>query len=152
MSHSISAFGTPEPGVKYVDRPGAYGFAFDTFGRVLVVHGRWGCFLPGGGMQDGETDLCCLAREGQEELGAKVTASSFLCEGAQYFGPFEDGEAFLKKERFYFVSLDRINVQAQSEHHRPEWLTPDEAQATLTEDCQRWAVDQAFAHRQKQTA
>ena len=142
MSDPIPVFGRAVPGVDYTERPGAYGFAFDTFGRILVVHGRWGCFLPGGGFQDGEDALICLARETEEELGAVVTASSFICEGAQYFGPFEDGSAFLKRERFCAVSLDRINIEAQSDDHRPEWQSLEDAQQTLTEDCQRWAVAQ----------
>ena len=144
MSKSVPVFGQPVACVDYAERPGACGFAFDTFGRVLVVHGRRGCFLPGGGMRAGESALSCLAREVQEELGAAVTASSFFCEGVQYFGPFEDGSAFIKRERFYLVALDRLNIDAPSDGHHPDWLTADEAQNTLTEECQRWAVTQAL--------
>ena len=47
-------FGLKVPGFTYMVRPSAYGVAVDGGGRVLVVHGPAGCFLPGGGLESGE--------------------------------------------------------------------------------------------------
>lgn len=65
-------------------RIGAYGIARDATGRILLVRasahlsvaGRW--FLPGGGVEHGETPADSLVREVAEETGLEVTATTLL--------------------------------------------------------------------------
>ncbi len=65
-------------------RLGAYGIARDGNGRVLLVRaashlevaGRW--FLPGGGVEHGETPVDALRREVDEETGLTVGTVTLL--------------------------------------------------------------------------
>lgn len=65
-------------------RVGAYGIAQDPRGRILLVRaaayltvaGRW--FLPGGGVEHGETPADALRREVAEETGLLVEEPALL--------------------------------------------------------------------------
>lgn len=65
-------------------RVGAYGIARDAAGRVLLVRaappltvaGRW--FLPGGGVEHGETPRDSLRREVEEETGLEIADAALL--------------------------------------------------------------------------
>jgi 8-oxo-dGTP diphosphatase len=65
-------------------RIGAYGIAHDADGRILLVRaasyltvaGMW--FLPGGGVEHGETPSEALEREVREETGLLIRAHSLL--------------------------------------------------------------------------
>jgi ADP-ribose pyrophosphatase YjhB (NUDIX family) len=65
-------------------RVAVYGIAVDPAGRVLVVRaaqnltvrGRW--FLPGGGLEHGETPAGALGREVAEETGLEVLSRTLL--------------------------------------------------------------------------
>ena len=63
----VPSFGTRLPGVPYRPRPGAYALVFDAAGRVAVVHEDEGWYLPGGGLEPGESSEEALAREVVEE-------------------------------------------------------------------------------------
>ena len=62
-------FGTRKPGVSYVPRPGSYAIVFDTDGRVALLETPRGHYLPGGGIDFGESPLQALVREVSEECG-----------------------------------------------------------------------------------
>jgi 8-oxo-dGTP diphosphatase len=55
MESVLPVFGTKLPGASYRLRPGVYALVFDELGRVALVHeeGEW--YLPGGGIEAGET-------------------------------------------------------------------------------------------------
>lgn len=71
-------------GVLRRQRVGAYGIAQDAEGRILLVRaapyltvaGMW--FLPGGGVEHGETPAEALRREVHEETGLTVGELSLL--------------------------------------------------------------------------
>lgn len=82
--HTASAPTTGERPQVRRQRIGAYGIARDATGRLLLVRaapyltvaGRW--FLPGGGVEHGETPAGSLRREVAEETGLDVETTTLL--------------------------------------------------------------------------
>jgi 8-oxo-dGTP pyrophosphatase MutT (NUDIX family) len=55
---------------RWVIRPSAYGVLEDQAGRLAIVRSRDGVFLPGGGVDAGETPEEAILREALEECGS----------------------------------------------------------------------------------
>jgi 8-oxo-dGTP diphosphatase len=72
------------PAAKKRQRIAAYGVCRDANGRILLaraspaitLQGRW--FLPGGGVDHGESPTASLTREMEEESGLTVTVGPLL--------------------------------------------------------------------------
>jgi 8-oxo-dGTP pyrophosphatase MutT (NUDIX family) len=60
---NVTTFGSQVAGVAYKDCPAAYAVIRDQQGRVAAVHARLGYFLPGGGIDAGETPEATVERE-----------------------------------------------------------------------------------------
>jgi 8-oxo-dGTP diphosphatase len=65
-------FGVRSEGERWVIRPSAYGLLEDQDGRIAVVRSQDGIFLPGGGIEIGETPQEAIRREALEECGLVV--------------------------------------------------------------------------------
>lgn len=111
-------------------RIGAYGIARDDRGRVraaahLSVAGRW--FLPGGGVEHGETPADSLRREVAEETGLEVSATTLLGVVADT-GPIPDGTVLHTVRLLY--RIDGWQGALRDEHggssDHAEWFTPAE--------------------------
>ena len=68
-------------------------------GKVAVVQTRRGYFLPGGGLEDGESDADCVRREVREETGCAAEVGAFLCSAEHYTvhdtkGPFHPIQSY----------------------------------------------------------
>src|SRR5438093_1030742 len=80
----IPTFGKADPGVQYIDRPGAYAYMTNKHNELALLQTSWGTFLPGGGMDPGETEIAALTRELFEEMGVKVVKADLVCRANQY--------------------------------------------------------------------
>ena len=68
----IPRFGEPVAGQPYLVRPSAYAVVRDESGAIAVVRTSEGVFLPGGGIDPGESAERAAVRETREECAIDV--------------------------------------------------------------------------------
>lgn len=139
---AIKTFGQVLPGIKYTDRPGAYGFIQNEQGELAVVRTSFGHFLPGGGLDPGEDELTALSREIREELGFAVVEAKFLMKAAQFHWSEFYRSHFRKIGSFFEVKTDRTDNPLCAPDHGLIWLPRAEAARQLTQEFQRFAAEE----------
>ncbi|PKL76742.1 MAG: hypothetical protein CVV27_08735 [Candidatus Melainabacteria bacterium HGW-Melainabacteria-1] len=129
-----TSFGTCEPDRDYQLRPSVYALLLDQMGHLAVVEaGEGHYFLPGGGIEAGESASEAVLREISEETGQGAHLLWHLAEADQYIGPW------LKRSSFYLAELDP-EPGAQGEY-TVHWLSPEQAQTRLSYESHRWMVE-----------
>jgi 8-oxo-dGTP diphosphatase len=137
---TVPTFGERAPGQAYISRPGAYALIPDDAGRIAVVltHGR--CYLPGGGVEPGETLEATLHREVLEECGLRVDRLTYLGAADEYVYA-DDEDRYYQKRCTFFAATARPAPDGQPEPGTDLlWLTTDEAEARLAHASHCWAV------------
>jgi kynurenine formamidase/8-oxo-dGTP pyrophosphatase MutT (NUDIX family) len=137
MERALAVFGTKLPGVAYRPRPGAYALVLDGAVRVALVHEEGDWYLPGGGLEPGETSEQALAREVHEECGCAVRIGAVLGEALE-FVENRAGERFEVHARYYRAEL--VGTP------RVHWLAPDEARARTRRRNDAWAIGLALGN------
>lgn len=138
-------FGERETGAVYVERPGAYALALDPSGRLLAVRAKGKLFLPGGGIEAGESHAEALVREVLEETGWRVVVRGALGVAVQHARSLSGRGHYRKIEHYYAAELVRLECAPSEADHAVEW-TPVSA-ATLFEEAQRWALERLLGQR-----
>jgi 8-oxo-dGTP diphosphatase len=138
-----SVFGQRLAGINYVDRPGAYALITNSRRELAVVETANGRFLPGGGLESGETEEIGLGRELLEEIGFVVHSAKFLFHASQYHWSDYYQQHFKKIGGFYLVSAGPSAGHSLQAGHALLWLSLADAETRLSQEFQRWAVQQA---------
>ena len=137
-------FGQPRPGLVYRDRPSAYGIAVHA-GEValvrVVLQGRDPFYdLPGGGLDDGETESQGLTREFGEETGLVVRPGRLIARARQYMISTHD-EPFNSLAAFYETAIlgadDALKIE---DSHTLVWRPAHAALTLLRHDGHAWAL------------
>ncbi len=136
----MKIFGTKIPGKEYIQRHGAYGLMYKE-GRIATISFPQGFFLPGGGVDAGESYEQALKREAIEELGWVIDDLKLIGVATQFFyTAFQD--LYIENiGHFYFVGRISATAQKTEVDHDLVWLTPEVAIEKLYHDHQRWAVE-----------
>jgi 8-oxo-dGTP diphosphatase len=136
-------FGERLPGRIYVERPSAYAVIADEYGRLAVVRTERGrCFLPGGGIDAGESAEQALRREIWEECGRQVDELVWLCAANEYVDAPDEGRSFLKRGAFFLATLHAAPIGSPEAGTTLGWLSPAEAARQLAPLSHRWIVRQ----------
>ncbi len=126
---------------RYRDRPGAYGITIRD-GSLLVVQGKAGVFLPGGGLEDGETVEDALRREYAEETGFSVVGCEFLWAAYQFVA--ERGTWMRKHCSFFVVRASDVATAPVDCDEVPAWVPVERALALMVEEASVHAVRRAL--------
>ncbi len=142
-------FGAPKPGTSYLDRPSAYGTAFDGQGRAAVVYcERKGYFLLGGGMEPGEAEEDCIRREALEEAGLAVTIAKKVCIGEEYTTDLK-GRPFHPIGHVYLIELGEKIAEPVEPDHVLTWMPVEEFKRVTFMRYQSWAMGMAVYQKQQ---
>jgi 8-oxo-dGTP diphosphatase len=137
-------FGTPEPGVKYRDRPAVFAVVERRGQLALICVTRENLppiyDLPGGAIEPGESDARALIREVIEETGLIVHPGEALGRADQYMVK-ADGEPVNNRCLLMTAVSDGFDPsQKVEEDHKLVWFDPDEALRIIRLDSQAWAI------------
>jgi len=121
------------PGTRKRQRIAAYGVCRDGDGRILLarassalaLQGRW--FLPGGGVDHGESPTASLTREMEEEAGLAVAVGPLL-DVLSDVRTLPDGTSLHTVRIIYGVDSwsGTLRPEADGTTDAVAWFTPDE--------------------------
>ena len=135
----VPLFGDRVEGCAYVLRPSAYALVRNAGGEVAVVRTPRGTFLPGGGIEAGESAEQTIEREAIEECGLVVLPGRTIGTAIQIVHSADEDTCFEKRSTF-LEAVSRGRVPAKERDHELAWLKPAEAVDALSHESHRWAV------------
>ena len=139
-----SVFGTPVPGETYKHRYVVSAVIVDPQGRVAVMRVGDRHFLPGGGIEMGESEAETLTREVREECACGVVIGARLGEATFYqYAPAYGGWAI--HSVYYRAAFGGALDVAPEPDHSLLYLSPEEADACLFRRSDAWAVGLALS-------
>ncbi|RAI82670.1 NUDIX domain-containing protein [Macrococcoides goetzii] len=141
----MKIFGEKIENLNYKNIPSVYAVILNNAKeKVLTVrNGKGHYFLPGGGIENNESDQECLERELLEETGYSVSIGNYIGNAKQYLMSSKN-EPILNDGNFYIcILLEKINNQSE-EDHEVVWLKIDEFEHLLFHDHHIWAVNESL--------
>jgi 8-oxo-dGTP diphosphatase len=114
----------------------------NEIGDFAVVRTPVACYLPGGGMDPGETPEQTIVREGQEECGFVLQPRAQIGRAMEICYSSEEGEYFEKDS--FFIEAKIVGHGSPTEpDHELIWMRADAAREVLSHGSHRWAIDHA---------
>jgi|ERR1700694_1121929 len=136
----VVAFGERTEGCRI--RPSAYALIEDDRGRVAVVRSADGIFLPGGGIEAGETLEEAIRREGLEECGYVIQPGTWLVRAVQFSYSESEKVYFEKRSIFVEGTVLGIDLSRLEANHELIWIKPERANQFLSHMSHCWTVEQ----------
>ncbi|MFE8700047.1 NUDIX hydrolase [Cytobacillus sp. FJAT-54145] len=138
-------FGQPIDELDYCERVGVYAVIFDVSRKLIasVQTKRGHYFLPGGGVENNESDEGCLKRELLEETGFDVEIKRYVGEAKLYFLSTRN-EPIVSTGHFYLASLLEKIQEPVDLDHTLQWISMKDVDRFLVFDHHKWAVKRAL--------
>ena len=133
-------FGQPPSGSRVRIRPSAYAILRNDRGEFAVVRSREGIYLPGGGMDPGETPHETAIRETLEECGLLIRIGSWTAIAIQFAWSEAEQIHFEKRSTFVDASVLGVDTSHLEPDHEVLWVDADRANELLTHESHGWAV------------
>ncbi|WP_054940899.1 NUDIX domain-containing protein [Paenibacillus ihuae] len=137
-------FGVNDSRLKYQCRESSYAIIIDDNGYVATILTAKGSFLPGGGIEYGETPEECLLRELLEETGFAAEISHNLGKAQRYFVS-PSNIPLLNIGNFFTANLTKKVCAPIEDDHELKWVHLSEADHLFFHEHQLWAVKKALS-------
>ncbi len=134
-------FGEKQAGASYRIRLGAYLIAVSG-AQIASIRTPKGFFLPGGGVEPGETHEACILRECLEETGFLVQIGELLGSAESYLMHEKIG-AFHPVQHYYVGAFLEFVCAPVELDHTLVWLPCEKAAEQMKVEQQAWAVRKA---------
>jgi 8-oxo-dGTP diphosphatase len=135
----IPVFGQRLAGEDYIVRPSAYAIVEDGKGNVATVITPLGLFLPGGGIEAGETPGEAVVREAREECGLLVRADREVAQAVQF--SYSKTERCHFEKRIVFLRAILFGTTAAVEaDHELVWQPAATAAARMWHESHGWVL------------
>jgi len=141
---TVPVFGERVAGERYVVRPSAYAVIENEKGDVATVLTPLGPFLPGGGIEAGETPDEAVVREAHEECGLLVRADGEIARAIQ-FSYSKTEHCYFEKRIVFLRALLEGTTAALEADHELVWLPPATAAERMWHESHAWALKRASA-------
>jgi 8-oxo-dGTP diphosphatase len=140
----MPVFGIRVPGCRYTVRPSAYAVLRDEDGRIAVVRAARGWFLPGGGIDAGETAEEAVRREAIEECGLVIRLGRAIGSATEIVHS-PAGNDGVEKESVFFEATVAAQADAVQPEHEVAWLSAADAMGRLSHRSHKWALTSSAA-------
>jgi 8-oxo-dGTP diphosphatase len=134
-----ASFGVHSPGASYATRRSVYAVVQRDNGEIAVVETGGGYYLPGGGLEAGETAEAALSRECLEECGTHIQIGAYLGDAEQYLDIPDEGLVRVVGS-FFLGQFGEPNFQGYDPTHSLLWLPALEAAAHMKRPFESWAI------------
>jgi 8-oxo-dGTP pyrophosphatase MutT (NUDIX family) len=128
-------------------RPSAYGIIEDARDRLALVRTVEGIFLPGGGIESGETAKGAVVREALEECGLIVRVGTWSVRAVRFSYSEPEKTHFEKRCTFFEADVDGARAGGQEPDHELVWIETGLAARSLSDESHGWAVERWKARR-----
>ncbi len=139
---SVPAFGERIASGKCVIRPGAYGLLEKNFQQLAVVRVENRLYLPGGGIDAGESLGETLIREFHEECGLSIRPGKWTTHAVEFVNSRSEMKYYEKRSTFVEVAIDGPAQEPSETDHELIWWDADSVAEILSHGSRRWAVEQ----------
>lgn len=146
FNENEKVFGEKIHDVKYIDRIAVYGIVINNEGNVATIKTPTGYFLPGGGIETGETHKECLEREFIEEAGYEISIEKYIGKASLYHIS-KTNQHIRGIGYFFIINLKCKTSSKVEEKHELVWSEPEECIKCLFLEHQAWAVLQALEYK-----
>jgi 8-oxo-dGTP diphosphatase len=113
----------------------------DALGRLALVRTPRGVYLPGGGVEPGETPAAAVEREAREECGLVVRVGAWTAAAVQHVHAAAEGTHFEKRSTFVDAAVVAELAARADDDHALLWVDAADAPRLLSHESHGWAVE-----------